>query len=240
MEKIDILMILTTLGLVGYLILTFFIQDIISPLATAYEWLLNISLNMGYVGAFVVSLLGNATVLVPFPYVGVPYILGGLRDPNTSQYIFDPTVIGLVAGAGALIGEMTGYLAGYIGGTLIEEDHRTAFAKMAEEHPRLTPLLLWFLAVTPLPDDVLIIPLGLSKYSWWKVVIPQFIGKMMFLTAIAWAGRLSLDLVDAFVTGTSSGGIVGRTIDTLSLFAVLLIIYIITKRNVGQNKAGDK
>ncbi len=232
MDKIDILMISTSMALAGYWFITFCFPDIISPMAAAYDWLVDISLTMGYSGSFIVSLLGNATVLVPFPYVGVPYILGGLKDPNTSQYLFDPMIVGLAAGAGALIGEMTGYLAGYIGGSLIRDDKRSSFLQLVEQHPRLTPIVLWFLAATPIPDDVLIVPLGASKYPWWKVAIPQFIGKWMFLTAISWAGRLSLSFVEAFVVGASSGGVIGRTVETISMLLVVLVLYIIVKFDI--------
>ncbi|MHA1770655.1 MAG: VTT domain-containing protein [Candidatus Thorarchaeota archaeon] len=234
MDKTDGIMILLTALLVLYWIITFAVLDIISPLATVYAWLLNVSLTMGYAGAFIVCLLGNATILVPFPYIGVPFILGGLQDPNTSAFVFDPTLVGIIAGAGALIGEMTGYVTGYLGGNLLEEEKRSSFLMLANRYPRITPLVLWFLAVTPLPDDVLVVPLGAAKYPWWKVVIPQFVGKAMFLAAIAWAGRLGLTWLDAFVSGTAAGGIVGRTIETISLFLVIVVFYVILKSDILQ------
>ncbi|MHA1742400.1 MAG: VTT domain-containing protein [Candidatus Thorarchaeota archaeon] len=205
--------------------------DIVGPILATYEWLVAISLGAGYAGAFIVSLLGNATVLVPFPYVGVPFILGGARDPTTHVFLFDPTIVGIVAGAGALIGEMTGYVAGYLGGGLVNQEKRSRFRELAADHPWATPFLLWFLAATPIPDDVLVVPLGASRYDWWKVAIPQFVGKTMFLAAIAWAGRFGLDWVDTLVASTGSGGVLGTTMETLGLLLVVFIVYMMLRND---------
>ena len=196
MNRSDRLLIISISGLLIYFILGIFLPDLASPFAVAYSLLLDISLVLGYTGALVVSFLGNATILFPFPYIAVPFILGGLTDEVTSMFVFDPWIIGIVAGFGALIGEMTGYIIGYGGGKLIDQEQRNGFREFIESHPRATPLVLWFLAATPIPDDILIVPLGAARYPWWKVALPQLIGKTMFMIAIAWAGRFGLDIVE--------------------------------------------
>lgn len=203
--------------------------NLVSPFAIIYNLLLDFSLVLGYPGAFIISFLGNATILFPFPYVGVPFILGGFTDEVTSAFVFDPWIIGLVAGLGAMIGEITGYFIGYGGGILLDQNQRNRFREFIEKYPRTTPFILWFLAATPIPDDVLIIPLGAARYPWWKVAAPQLIGKTMFMMAIAWAGRIGLDFVSTLLGGTDALSLVSRVTEVVALFFVIVAIYLLVR-----------
>jgi membrane protein YqaA with SNARE-associated domain len=229
MKRSDQLVILSISGLLIYFILGLYLPDLASPFAIAYNFLVDLSLVLGYTGAFIVSFLGNATILFPFPYIGVPFILGGIADEVTSQFVFDPWIVGIIAGFGALIGEMTGYLVGYGGGKLIDEEQRSGFKNFIESHQRATPLVLWFLAATPIPDDVLIVPLGAARYPWWKVALPQFIGKTMFMMTIAWAGRFGLDFVETIFGGTDPLSIVSRGIEVIALLSVIVAVYLLVR-----------
>ncbi len=197
------------------------------PVPAIYVWLRDISIAMGYLGTFLMSFLGNATVLVPFPYVGLPYILGGLVDETTQRALFDPLMIGVFSGLGATLGEMTGYILGRLGGEFVDRYQTSAFRSVIERHPRLAPLVLFVLAVTPIPDDILVVPLGVSKYPFWRVFVPQLLGKTIFLTAIAWAGRLSLSWVEEIVLTSDTPGVIARTLEVLGLMIVIVILYLI-------------
>ncbi len=229
MRKSDMLLILSVTILSVYLVIGFFYPNLVSPFAVIYNLLLDFSLVLGYPGAFIISFLGNATILFPFPYVGVPFILGGLTDEVTSAFVFDPWIIGLVAGLGAMIGEMTGYFIGYGGGMLIDQNQRNRFREFIEKYPKTTPFILWFLAATPIPDDVLIIPLGAARYPWWKVAAPQLIGKTMFMMAIAWAGRIGLDFVGTLLVGTDALNLVSRVTEVVVLLFVIVAIYLLVR-----------
>ena len=203
------------------------VPGLVSPFGVAYIWLLDVSLVLGYLGAFIISLVGNATILFPFPYVGVAFILGGLRNELTTTFLFDPWVIGVVAGAGAMLGEMTGYFIGYGGGRLIDQNQTNSFKLFVDAHPRATPIVVWFLAATPIPDDVLVVPLGAARYSWWKVALAQLIGKSMFLTAIAWSGRIGLDFIGTILGNTNPLSILSRMIEVVSVLLVVTAIYLL-------------
>jgi len=60
----------------------------------------------GYAGIFVVSFMAYATIVLPAPGVAVIAAMGA---------VFNPFWIGVVAGAGAALGEVVGYIAGYSG-----------------------------------------------------------------------------------------------------------------------------
>ncbi|UCH05286.1 MAG: VTT domain-containing protein, partial [Candidatus Thorarchaeota archaeon] len=143
--------------------------------------------------------------------------------------LFDPWVVGLVSGLGAMLGEMTGYAVGYGGGFLIEAKPRNSFRDFIQQYPRLTPLVLWFLAATPIPDDVLVVPLGAAKYPWWKVAIPQLVGKSMFLVAIAWTGRLGLSWIGDLLGGLDPTSVFTKSVEVAGFLLVILAIYALVR-----------
>ena len=238
MRNKDKLLLVSVVLLVLYLVLSVLVPGLISPFGVAYNWLLDVSLVLGYLGAFIISLVGNATILFPFPYVGVAFILGGLRNELTTVFLFDPWVIGVVAGTGAMLGEMTGYLIGYGGGRLIDQGQTNSFKLFVDAHPKATPFIVWFLAATPIPDDVLVVPLGAAHYSWWKVALPQLIGKSMFLTAIAWAGRIGLDFIGTILGNTNPLSILSRMVEVVSVLLVIVAIYLLV--SIDWNSLIDK
>lgn len=229
MRRSDMLLLASVVTLMVYLLLSILVQDLASPVAITYHWLLDISSMLGYQGDFLISFLGNATVLVPFPYMAVTFILGGVTDEITSQFHFDPWLLGFLSGLGAVLGEMTGYLIGYSGRHFVDKEQRTAFGELIKKHPRATPLVLWFLAVTPIPDDMLIIPLGAARYPWWKVIIPQFIGKTMFMTVIAWSGRLGVSIIGMLIGSTDPSSILSRIVEVASVLLIILGIYVLVR-----------
>lgn len=227
MRKSDRLLILSIALLAAYYIVTLFIPDIASPITVIYDWLFDASMLLGYFGAFIISFIGNTTILFPIPYMIFPFILGGLIDNTTGQFLFDPWIVGIVSGLGATLGEMTGYLLGYGGRRFIDENQRNSFNEYIQTHPRATPLVIWFLAVSPIADDFFVVPLGTIKYPWWKVAIPQFIGKSMFMMGAAWAGRFSLEFVENLLGNTAS--ITSRTIEVLALLTLIISLYILAR-----------
>ena len=237
MRKADGLLVLSITLLSLYVVLSFLLPGMSGLTVYLYELVLNISLLLGYPGAFLVSFLGNATVLIPFPYILTSFILGGLTDEITHVFVFDPLLVGALSGIGATLGEMTGYIVGYTGGNLIDETQRSGFRRYAETHPRWTPFVLWFLAVTPIPDDVLVVPLGAVKYPWWKVIVPQLLGKTMFLTAIAYSGRLGLGFVESIIDSMDPTSIISRLVEGSALLLVIVAVYALVRadwRTLGQ------
>jgi len=92
------------LGIVGV------VATLIMAVAVVYfwEWVRALS-NYGYVGAFLISILGGATIIVPVPMLAVVFALGGVL-PHT-------WLVGVAAGLGETLGALTIYMTGYGGGT---------------------------------------------------------------------------------------------------------------------------
>ncbi len=223
MRTSDKLFILAVVGTIVYGFIVILIPDTAAASTSLYYWIMDAASALGYSGAFAVSFLGNATILVPFPYVVVPFVLG-------AEMGHDPWIVGLVSGIGAALGEMIGYFAGYYGRRLLkEEDKINGFREYVQRRPSMTPVMIWFLAATPIPDDILIVPLGVARYSWWKMFVPLLIGKTIFLTAIAWAGRLGLVWVESMFLGGDPSSLSSISLEAIGFLLIVLALYIIVR-----------
>jgi membrane protein DedA with SNARE-associated domain len=95
----------------------------------------------------------------------------------------------LVAGFGAGTGEIGIYALGR-GAARVLQDRKEVknlqyFVRLLTERRSLTPLLLFFFGMTPLPDQLIIIPLGVARYPLKKVFLPCSLGKASFAFIIA-------------------------------------------------------
>ena len=219
MNRADKILIAVIGLLLVYWIIILLFPSVLSPIDLSYNLFKDFSILIGYPGVFLISLLGNATILVPFPYIGVPFFMGS--DP------YNPWITGILAGLGAMLGEMTGYFTGYLGRNFLETEKTDLFLDYINKYPQRTPLIVWFLAVTPLPDDFFIVPLGVARYSWVKVFLTGVVGKVMFLTGVAWAGRLGLTWIETLVV--NDGSVLSRSMEVFALILVVVAIYLLTK-----------
>ncbi|UCE10267.1 MAG: hypothetical protein JSW61_15050 [Candidatus Thorarchaeota archaeon] len=220
MRRADKVLIGAMIAIFIYWIAAISIPDISSPFTALYEWLTTVSEDIGYPGTLIGSFLGNATIVIPFPFVIIIFVQGS---------ILDPTIVGIIAGIGALAGEMTGYVVGYGGGQFIKEESTNGFRRFAEMHPRALPLLIFILGLTPLPDDPLIVPLGAAKYPWYKIAIPSLCGKMLMLIGVAWAGFFGMEIVADLLGGGNPESFTSKTIEIIVLALVVLALYALVR-----------
>ena len=96
----------------------------------------------GYVGAFVISLIASATIILPAP--GIVVIIA-------MSVALDPLLLGIVAGVGSAIGELTGYAAGRGGRALIPAERSRQFEQLTVLTQRYGVLALGALAALPFP-----------------------------------------------------------------------------------------
>jgi uncharacterized membrane protein YdjX (TVP38/TMEM64 family) len=134
--------------------------------------------NYGYLGAFLICLVTNASVILPVPGLILLFPLG---------VAFNPVFVGLSGGTGGTIGEMSCYLLGFSGRTLVE--NRRFYDEATRWLKRWGSLTVFVFAITPLPFDVLGIAAGLLRYPFWKFFIACWLGKVVLYIGMALAGR---------------------------------------------------
>lgn len=180
----------------------------------------NWALKYGYWGAFLASFIGSITVIFIFPYTLIVFFLAtrGL----------DLALLGVLMGLGAAIGQMSGYLIGLWGAGPFQRsrpEEYDAMERIVAYRPKLVLWLLFVFAVTPLPDDVLFIPLGMLRYPWWKVFLPTIAGKVITGFIVTYA-----TLVFPHLFSLESSPTVGALVNQIvSYFTVLALLYLIFK-----------
>jgi len=182
------------------------------------------AVQYGYFGIFLISMLGAMSIFVPIPYTVVIFTLGGLRD-SFGNFLFEPLLIAAAAGAGAAIGEFSGYLIGFGGRKVIGEKYKRKMDILMKLFKRFGPIVIFGFALTPLPDDLLFIPLGVMRYSMLAAFIPALLGKFISNLIVAYAGRFLLYVIGSFfgVEGEGMSFLIG----TILAIVLLLIVFII-------------
>lgn len=138
----------------------------------------------GYPGVFLISILANATILVPVP---------GVMFTSAVGAVFNPFWVAIAAGTGAAIGELFGYLAGYSGQAIVEKGERyNRIAHWMEKYGDITILLLAFIP-NPLFDLAGILA-GALKIPVWKFFFYCIIGKILKMITFAYAGDWLVNL----------------------------------------------
>lgn len=184
------------------------------------NWLYTFATQYGYLGIFLISLFGAMSILVPIPYTIVIFILGASSS-------FDPLLIAVAAGLGSAIGEFSGYLLGVGGRKIIGDKYMKKVDFITKLFKKYGSVAIFIFALTPLPDDLLFIPLGVMRYSFLHAFIPAVLGKFFSNLVIAYSGRLSLDIVKNIfgVEGEGLSFLIGTIIGIVLLVVVLVIMF---------------
>lgn len=140
----------------------------------------------GYPSVFFISLLGNATLILPAPSYAIVFAMGG---------ILNPVWTGLAAGAGAATGEMTGYLLGYGGQATIPDSER--YQRLVKLMDRWGLGVIFLLGLIPNPIfDVGGIIAGVLKLPWWQFWLAAAAGKGIRFALLAWVGGLGFSIFE--------------------------------------------
>jgi membrane protein YqaA with SNARE-associated domain len=133
----------------------------------------------GYPAVFVISLIGNATIILPTPSMAVVFGLGGALNPVT---------VGIVAGLGSALGELTGYLAG-VGGRAVVED-QALYDRIERWMRKRGMLVIFVLGLVPNPVfDVGGMIAGALKMPLWQFLLAAWAGKSLRLAILALGGE---------------------------------------------------
>ena len=142
----------------------------------------------GLPGVFLLSLLSNATVILPAPGWALTFAMGGVMHPGA---------VALAAGAGAALGELTGYLAGYTGQAIVP--HTPTFVALERWTARYGGFAILALAVIPNPFfDIAGATAGMLRMPVGLFLLWTWIGKTIKMLVIAYAGSASVDWLQTY------------------------------------------
>lgn len=140
----------------------------------------------GYLGAFLIAMLGSATIFFPAP---------GWAAVIALSASLNPAVLGLVAGIGSAIGELTGYVAG--------DGARDILNSRVNETKEIEALVrgygaagIFALAFIPNPlFDAAGLVAGGLKIPWWRFLLACAAGRVLRYVLLALVGNFTLGLI---------------------------------------------
>ena len=145
-----------------------------------------------YLGAFLISLIGNATVILPAPVPLILASLGAILYENAG--LVGAIMVGLAGGVGAAIGELTGYMVGYSGRGIAERSK--LYSRLVDWVGRWGALAIFIFTVIPFfPFDLAGIAAGVLRLRLWKFMLVCWLGRTILYIGFALAGAWGWEAV---------------------------------------------
>ncbi len=141
--------------------------------------------SLGYPAVFLISLFGNATLIVPVPAIAVVC---------TGGTILNPLLVGILGGTGQALGEMTGYIAGFGGQGFFEKGRY--YERINNWVARRGWVAIVLLGFIPNPIfDFAGLAAGALRMPAWKFLAAAAAGKTVRSIIIAYGCAYGIDLL---------------------------------------------
>lgn len=138
--------------------------------------------EVGYFGLVLVSFFGSLIPFVPFP----AFIL--LATMSTTDE-FDLNIIAIASAVASAAAKQIIFYLSYGGRKIITEQTRKRIKPFERLVKRYGAGAAFVAAATPIPDDLIYVPLGLAKYNPLRFFISTVAGKIVLSYAIVFISR---------------------------------------------------
>ncbi len=247
-KKLTIVFTLFYLVVIIYIFLFLFVPDFQKAIIQSREAFSIFTEGSNFFWALLISLgicfLGSASIGFPIPF---PFVLFSLSNSvyfkynnsgltleqilQSAPFWFEIVSLALAGGLGSALGEFTGYAVGYGTKKIADEGNSDllnnidGFGKLILENEKRTPLYIFLFALTPLPDDILFLPLGVIKYPFWKCIIPGWLGKTFTtLFYCSWPIFVALGFTAQGIESTGKSSIITEAILLLVTITIMFFI----------------
>jgi membrane protein YqaA with SNARE-associated domain len=139
----------------------------------------------GYLGAFIISIILNATIILPVSNMAVMMALGSALPA--------PALVGIAGGFGAAIGELTGYIAGRSGRDLIAGNKMYSRVEGWVQRWGVWPIFV--LSIVPFVFDVVGIAAGALRFPVWKFFVACWLGRTLLYVVMVTAAAYGLKML---------------------------------------------
>ena len=184
------------------------LQEIVERLWQAYS-------SIPWLGAFIVSFLGNA-----IPYTTIPYLVWIMLTTPQYKDPFTKIAIVVASGIGAALGKVVVYSMGRVAHYVLPEHVKENMEMFARLFEKWGFFAIFVFAASPLPDDILYIPLGVAGYSPILFFAAVALGKIV-ITAAAVAFS---DIISEFTGGTANPAFIA------SLIIISIVVTVVIAR----------
>lgn len=143
----------------------------------------------GYLGVFIISILGGATILVPVPMLAVVLAMGGVMQ--------HPWLVAISAASGELIGAVTIYMTGHHAGRVLSNSKhgkiQSAYDRMLGLMARRGSLTLFIVASVVNPFFYpTALAAGALRFGLKRYIPIVFIGKIIKSMTVVYIGYWGL------------------------------------------------
>lgn len=179
---------------------------------------------MGYLGIFALSLGASLIVFIPLPYLSI--ILAAALSGR-----FDPALLVISSATGSALGKMLIYQTCYSGQRIIDEKTKqnlTAFRTVFAKYAWIAVLIA---ASTPIPDDIVYVPLGFARYNRFRFFVGTLLGKTVLASIIVYgAAFLTNSLLGLLLVGGNKAGTMQIIAIGVVFAAVTLLLTLVITR----------
>jgi membrane protein DedA with SNARE-associated domain len=146
--------------------------------------------EVGYIGLTLVSFFGSLIPFVPLP----SFLLLATMSVGDQ---FDLHIIALISAFTATGAKIIVFSVSYGGRRIIGEKSRKRMRPFERLIKKYGAGAAFFAAATPMPDDLIYVPLGLAKYNPKRFIIATLAGKIVLSYIIVFASHyFGLSLVE--------------------------------------------
>lgn len=174
--------------------------------------------EVGYFGLSIISFFGSLIPFVPLPSF---LLLATMAVGDT----FDIHALALLSAITSTVAKQIIFYASYSGRRIIKEETRKRMKPFERLVKRYGAAAAFAAAATPIPDDVVYIPLGLAKYNPKRFFLATFAGKIILSYVIVLLSRFfGLSYVEPVVENVHDPSVVYIGIAVFTGLVTLIII----------------
>lgn len=156
--------------------------------------MMSFAAKYSYLGVFIVSILSNMVLFLPMPYLAAILLLAATTNMN-------PLLLAVASGLGSGVGKLFAYFIGFFGRTFLKGRRRENLDSLAKIVGRGGMIAALVVSAIPLPDDIVLVPLGTIKYSLMKFWVATTLGKTLLALLTCYFGK-TLAIFVEYVGGT--------------------------------------
>lgn len=184
----------------------------------ALEDLFPFGTELGYIGILLISFVSSLIPFIPIPYF--PVLITASFNTN-----FNPHMISIISALGIVGAKMIIFFISYYGRKILSDKTKKRMRPLQNLVSRYGWFGAFIAALTPIPDDIVYIPLGLAKYNPWKFATATFAGKFLMNESIVWGsiflGRPFVENILSSDTTDQTSLIIAAIVSTIVLAIVV-------------------
>jgi len=183
------------------------------------KWFLSFLKAAGnpYIEAFLASFFGNLMLFFPVPYLALIFTIS--IKAKEINLLF----LSFIGALGATLGKMLSYGVGRGGGKLLGKKYEGRFNALKKLLGKSPIIAAFIAAASPLPDDIIFIPLGLIKYDLVKTFLACLAGKFVITILTILFGRFSREVISWIFGEKESYLIIGVSIIVILISTIVMI-----------------